>query len=198
MITRITIPQAFENMEEATIGVWLKAEGDAVSPGDALCELITEKTTFPLEAEGAGVLLHIAAGEKSIVPVGAIIGVIGESSEAVPDIEAENVTAHARASTAKAGVTKEATSAAGAALSVPSLSAPTLSVPALSVPAASGAGVAPSAGGAGAAPGAGGSRVRATPAARRAARERGIAIEDVAAAFPGKVLSEEDIARFPS
>jgi hypothetical protein len=53
MITRIVIPQAFENMEEATIGAWLRSEGDNIAPGDALCELITEKTTFPLEAEAA-------------------------------------------------------------------------------------------------------------------------------------------------
>jgi 2-oxoglutarate dehydrogenase E2 component (dihydrolipoamide succinyltransferase) len=73
MITRIVIPQAFENMEEATIGAWLKSEGDSVTPGDALCELITEKTTFPLEAEGSGVLRQIAVNEKSIVPVGAVL-----------------------------------------------------------------------------------------------------------------------------
>nr|AUN36267.1 hypothetical protein [uncultured bacterium] len=42
-MTRIKIPQAFENMEEATIGKWLKSEGDAIENGDALCELITEK-----------------------------------------------------------------------------------------------------------------------------------------------------------
>jgi pyruvate dehydrogenase E2 component (dihydrolipoamide acetyltransferase) len=41
-----------------------------------------------------------------------------------------------------------------------------------------------------------GSRVRATPAARRAARDKGINLEDVAAKFPGKVLSEEDVANF--
>lgn len=39
-------------------------------------------------------------------------------------------------------------------------------------------------------------RIRATPAARRAARERGINIEDVAAAFPGKVLIEDDVNNF--
>ena len=61
-------------MEEGTFGAWLKNEGDTVQPGDALCELITEKTTFPLEAEGEGILRRIVAGEKSVVPVGAVIG----------------------------------------------------------------------------------------------------------------------------
>lgn len=39
-------------------------------------------------------------------------------------------------------------------------------------------------------------RIRATPAARRAARERGIALEKIAAAFPDKVLIEDDVENF--
>lgn len=39
-------------------------------------------------------------------------------------------------------------------------------------------------------------RIRATPAARRAARERGIALEKIAAAFPDKVLTEDDVRNF--
>jgi len=43
-----------------------------------------------------------------------------------------------------------------------------------------------------------GSRLRATPAARRAAKDAGVNLEDVAAAFPNKVLSEEDVKAFAS
>ena len=168
MIHRIVIPQAFENMEEATIGAWLKQEGDVVWHGDALCELITEKTTFDLPAEADGVLRRIVAREKSIVPVGYIIGILGEPAEAVPDVEAENLAVAQRK--------KQAPEAAPATLSVPSMAPP------------AGASVAPAAGA--------GSRIRATPAARRAARDRGVAIEDVAATFPGKVLSEDDVAKY--
>ena len=170
MITRIIIPQAFENMEEATIGAWLKAPGDLVHHGEAVCELITEKTTFDLPAEGAGVLLHIAAPEKSIVPVGFIIGVLGEAHEAVPDVDAENLLVTQRKNQA------------------PEAAPDNLQVPSLNVPAAHSAPDTAAA--------SGGSRIRATPAARRAARERGVTIEAVAAAFPGKVLSEEDVAKF--
>ena len=51
MITYVTVPQYFENMEEATVGVWLKKEGEAVAPGEPLCELITEKTTALKETQ---------------------------------------------------------------------------------------------------------------------------------------------------
>ena len=136
--------------------------------GDALCELITEKTTFELPAEAEGILRRIVAGEKSIVPVGYIIGILGDFTNEVPDVEAENLAVTQR---------KKQT---------PEAAPDTLSVPAIAAPSAA---ASPSAGGAG-------SRVRATPAARRAARDRGVAIEDVAVAFPGKVLSEDDVAKF--
>ena len=168
MISRIIIPQAFENMEEATIGAWLKNEGDEVRIGDALCELITEKTTFDLPAEAEGVLRRIVAPAKSIVPVGFIIGLLGDPGEALPDVDAEN----AALQTPKA----EPSSTPSETLSVPALRVepPTARAP------ESGAG----------------SRIRATPAARRAARERDVALEDVAAAFPGKVIGEEDVIKF--
>jgi pyruvate dehydrogenase E2 component (dihydrolipoamide acetyltransferase) len=167
MITRIVIPQAFENMEEATIGAWLKSEGDSVTPGEALCELITEKTTFPLEAESNGVLRQIAANEKSIVPVGAVIGLIGEASDELPDIEVENARLRERLAASKEEPKP---------VTVPSV-APVATASTQAAPA-------------------GGSRVRATPAARRAARDRGIDIEEVAKTFPGKVLSEDDVNNF--
>jgi pyruvate dehydrogenase E2 component (dihydrolipoamide acetyltransferase) len=179
MISRILIPQAFENMEEATIGTWLKKEGDTVRNGDALCELITEKTTFDLPAEAEGILRRIVAPEKSIVPVGYIIGILGEADEDVPDVAAENQAIRERRASA---AEKPAD-----ALEVPSLAATpsqsTLTAPPSGVTAPGGAT-------------AGGSRVRATPAARRVAREKGVEIEAVAAAFPGKVLSEEDVLKF--
>lgn len=163
MIHRVLIPQIFENMEEATIGQWLKSAGDAISPGDALCELITEKTTFQLESEAAGTLRKIVAPEKAVVPVGALVAYIGDEADELPE-ETEQ---------------PQATVAATDGL-------PTLNVPSLSIT----PGAAP------AAPAGGGSRVRATPAARRAAKDRGIAIEDVAARYPGKVLGEEDVRNF--
>ncbi len=166
MITRIVIPQLFENMEEATIGVWLKAEGAAVSRGDVLCELITEKSTFELEAEAAGVLLRQSADEKSIVPVGFIIGIVGESDDELPDIEAENRLAM--------GNRQSAENSDESALRVPLVAKN-------EAPQAK-----PSSGG----------RVRATPAARRLAKELNKDLEIVAAAHPGKVLSEDDVRNF--
>jgi pyruvate dehydrogenase E2 component (dihydrolipoamide acetyltransferase) len=176
MIIKVLIPQAFENMEEATIGRWLKNEGDAVRGGDALCELITEKTTFDLPAEeipGSGVLLRsIVVPEKSIVPVGTCIALLGTADDDLPDVAPEN---------AKLAARRQSAASRGAEESTPALRVPSLQ----SAPA-----------GVTSTPAGGASRIRATPAARRAARERGVAIEAVAAAFPGKVLTEDDVANF--
>ncbi len=80
-----------ENLDEVTVGEWLKREGDAVAPGEAVAELITEKATFKYEPEEGGVLLRILAEENSTVPVGFVIGVIGEPGAEIPgNIEAEN------------------------------------------------------------------------------------------------------------
>jgi pyruvate dehydrogenase E2 component (dihydrolipoamide acetyltransferase) len=80
-----------ENLDEVTVGEWLKREGDSVAPGEAVAELITEKATFKYEPEEGGVLLRILAEENSTVPVGFVIGVIGESDEEVPaGLETEN------------------------------------------------------------------------------------------------------------
>jgi pyruvate dehydrogenase E2 component (dihydrolipoamide acetyltransferase) len=172
MIHHILIPQIFENMEEATIGQWLKAEGETVTPGDALCELITEKTTFQLESDYDGTLRKIIAPEKAVVPVGALVAYIGEVGDELPAHETALPEAANEPATENLDV-------AG------------LLVPGLSVPSLGSTNAAPESAGAG-------GRVRATPAARRAARERGVAIEDIAAAFPGKVLSEDDVRNFAS
>jgi pyruvate dehydrogenase E2 component (dihydrolipoamide acetyltransferase) len=187
MITYVAVPQYFENMEEATIGAWLKKEGEPVAKGDALCELITEKTTFELEAEGEGFLRLILAPEKAIVPVGFTLALIGGEDEVLPDIEAEN--------TALKELKKDVEDVGEAALKVPSLSVPSAGTPSTVSPSAvSPSAVSPSA--SAPPPSAAGSRVRATPAARRAARDRGLNLEEVAAKFPGKVLSEEDVANY--
>jgi pyruvate/2-oxoglutarate dehydrogenase complex dihydrolipoamide acyltransferase (E2) component len=175
---RVAIPQIFENMEEATIGKWLKNEGEAIAIGDPLCELITEKTTLDLQAEAAGQLLRQVVPEKSVVPTGYIVALIGEAGAALPDIDAENAALLAK----KAELPQTETHPGGES----NAAIPSLNVPSLHIPAASAA-----------AP-AGGSRVRATPAARRAAKVANVSIEDVAAAFPDKVLSEEDVRAFAS
>ncbi|MGB3635672.1 MAG: 2-oxoglutarate dehydrogenase complex dihydrolipoyllysine-residue succinyltransferase [Rubrobacteraceae bacterium] len=78
MSVEIHVPELGESVTDATVGQWLKQEGDSVSAGDPLVELETDKINFEVEAEEDGVLESIAKGEGDTVEVGEVIGTIGE------------------------------------------------------------------------------------------------------------------------
>jgi pyruvate dehydrogenase E2 component (dihydrolipoamide acetyltransferase) len=69
-------------MESGTIVKWLKSEGDKVEKGEPLYELDTDKVTQEVEADASGVLLKIAISSGE-VEVGKTIAVIGEQGEEV-------------------------------------------------------------------------------------------------------------------
>jgi pyruvate dehydrogenase E2 component (dihydrolipoamide acetyltransferase) len=75
-------------MEAGTIVRWLKSEGEQVEKGEPLYELDTDKVTQEVEADASGVLLRIAVTEGE-VPVGQTIAVIGEEGEQVSAPEPE-------------------------------------------------------------------------------------------------------------
>ena len=101
----VRFPKVAPGVEEAMVGVWRKSEGEHVSVGEPLVEMITDKATFDLESDAEGVLLRIVAPPKSSVPVQYILGIVGEAGETAPDVAEENarlVEAHlAKATSAK-------------------------------------------------------------------------------------------------
>ena len=82
MAAEIHVPELGESVADATVGRWLKQEGDQVSAGDALVELETDKINFEVEAEQDGVLESISKNEGDTVNVGEVIGTIGDSEAA--------------------------------------------------------------------------------------------------------------------
>jgi 2-oxoglutarate dehydrogenase E2 component (dihydrolipoamide succinyltransferase) len=92
----IHVPELGESVADATVGRWLKQEGEAVKSGEPLVELETDKINFEVEAEQDGVLESIAKGEGESVNVGEVIGTIGEGDgqpAAEPETEAEEAEA---------------------------------------------------------------------------------------------------------
>jgi pyruvate dehydrogenase E2 component (dihydrolipoamide acetyltransferase) len=85
--SQVTLPRLGQGMESGVIVKWLKSEGDQVQKGDPLYELDTEKVTQEVEADSSGVLLKILANEGDEIEVGKAIAVIGEAGE---DISAES------------------------------------------------------------------------------------------------------------
>jgi pyruvate dehydrogenase E2 component (dihydrolipoamide acetyltransferase) len=82
MATEVKLPRLGQGMEAGTIVKWLKSEGEPVEKGEPLYELDTDKVTQEVEAEASGVLLKIAIAEGE-VEVGKTIAFIGEEGEKV-------------------------------------------------------------------------------------------------------------------
>ena len=174
MAVEVKLPRLGQGMEAGTIVRWLKSEGDVVAKGEPLYELDTDKVTQEVEAEAEGVLLKIVVPEGE-VDVGATVGVIGAGDEDVSELiaGAQDGDGAAAAKSAEAPAEVE-----------PSGSEPQGAVEAPAEPATAEA-EAP-------APRAPGERVKASPLARRIARERGLDLTAIMGTGPeGRVIAED-------
>jgi pyruvate dehydrogenase E2 component (dihydrolipoamide acetyltransferase) len=86
MATKVHMEALSPTMEEGQLVRWLKQEGDAVSEGDVLAEIETDKATMELVARGSGVLQGVKLKEGETAPVGEVIAVIGEEGEAAGEV----------------------------------------------------------------------------------------------------------------
>ncbi len=82
MSTNIVVPELGESVVEARVARWLKKEGEAVSVGEPLVELETEKVDLEVGASLAGVLVRIVRGEGEDVKIGELLGVVDENAAA--------------------------------------------------------------------------------------------------------------------
>jgi len=82
MPANVVVPEVGESIVDARVAKWLKKEGDAVTVGEPLVELETDKIDLEVAAPQAGVLGRIAHGDGADVKVGEVLGVIedGERS----------------------------------------------------------------------------------------------------------------------
>ena len=78
MPIEIKIPQVGESITEVTLASWLKNDGDFVEMDEVICELESEKATFELNAEAAGIL-RIKAQEGDAIEIGARVCIIEEA-----------------------------------------------------------------------------------------------------------------------
>jgi 2-oxoglutarate dehydrogenase E2 component (dihydrolipoamide succinyltransferase) len=80
-MTSIKVPPLGESIVEATISRWLKNEGDAVSPGETLVELETDKITVDVPVMASGVLKKRLKAEGDVVKVDEILAEIEEGAQ---------------------------------------------------------------------------------------------------------------------
>ena len=74
-VVEIKVPAVGESISEVTVSSWNKKEGDTVSMDEVLCELESDKATFELPAEAAGVL-HIVAEAGTTLPIGGLVATL--------------------------------------------------------------------------------------------------------------------------
>src|SRR4051812_41226321 len=91
MSLEIKVPPVGESITEVTLSSWLKKDGDTVAMDEAIAELESDKATFELTAEKAGVLKTIAK-EGDVLAIGAVVCSIedgGAANAAAPAKTAE-------------------------------------------------------------------------------------------------------------
>jgi pyruvate dehydrogenase E2 component (dihydrolipoamide acetyltransferase) len=172
----VVMPRLSDSMEEGTILKWLKAEGDDVARGDELVEIETDKATMTYEADTPGTL-SIVAQEGETLAIGQVIARIGAGGEAGAGDGAQ----------AEATEQAEASGNGSAGEPAPATTAATAEPPAAAAaqPAAAPE-PAPSSEG-------NGGRAKASPVARRIAREQGIDLSGLQGSGPGGRIVKADV-----
>lgn len=106
MSLEIKVPTVGESITEVTIGQWFKNDGDYVEMDEVICELESDKATFELTAEAAGVL-RTKAAEGDTLEIGAVICVIETDAKATVAKEEKAASKEASKSSGKTGEVKE-------------------------------------------------------------------------------------------
>ncbi|HEU4943214.1 MAG TPA: dihydrolipoamide acetyltransferase family protein [Gaiellaceae bacterium] len=170
MATEVKLPRLGQGMESGTVVRWLKQEGERVEKGEPLYELDTEKVTQEVEAEASGVLLKIAVQEGE-VPVGRTVAVIGEEGEEVPAAEETEVDETPQEEGSRGPARDEEREEGAEASSVTSEQVTEIREPDRD------------------------GRVKASPLARRIARERGVDLAQLRGTGPEGRIVAEDVER---
>ena len=168
MATKVHMEALSPTMEEGRLVKWTKHEGDAVKSGETLAEVETDKAVMELVARADGQLLKVMVQEGSTVPVGNVVAYIGSPGEKVDGGEPA-----APASTSGRGKGE-----AGRVMPAPTPPpAPTPAAPIAAVADAT--------------------RVKASPLAKRIAKDSGVDLKLVTGSGPGGRVVKRDIEGAP-
>jgi pyruvate dehydrogenase E2 component (dihydrolipoamide acetyltransferase) len=167
----VAMPRLSDSMEEGTILKWLKSDGDEVSRGEELVEIETDKANMTYEADQDGPL-KIVAQEGDTLPVGDTIAQIGGGSQSGGAAGAERERESAEGGDQDGGEAEQATATAETERAEPEH-------------AEEPAPAAPSEGENG--------RTKASPVARRMARELGLELGRVRGTGPGGRIVKADV-----
>ena len=172
-MAEVTLPQLGETVTEGTITRWFKKVGDTVAADEPLFEVSTDKVDTEVPSPVAGVLTEISVPEGETVPVGAVIGVVGDAGAVVA----------APPAVAPAPVVEAAPA--------PVVAAPVVAAPAPAAVVAAPVITAPET--AASTPVAGNDNRLLSPVVRRLVTEHNLNVDSIAGTGPGGRITREDV-----
>ena len=164
--TVITMPLLSDTMTEGVIAQWNFKVGDTIKSDDAIADVETDKATMEVTAYAEGTLLYVGLEAGQAAKVNDIIAIVGPAGTDITPLLNQKSPA--------AAAPKAETAAAPAAPA-----AETVATPAAAAPAT-----------------ADDSRVKASPLARKIAKEKGINLNDVKGSADGGRIVKKDVENF--
>src|SRR5256885_3053943 len=180
MATKVHMEALSPTMEEGRLVKWTKHEGDAVKSGETLAEVETDKAVMELVARADGQLIKVLAPEGTTVPVGNVVAWIGKPGEKVDGGEPA-------APPKTAGNEKRETGNVAARPAPSSKPAPE-TPPQEAPPSKPAPATAP----------ADATRVKASPLARRIAKDSGVDLKLLQGSGPGGRVVKRDVESAPA
>ncbi len=172
-VTVVRMPLLSDTMTEGKIVAWHKKVGDAVKNDDVLADVETDKATMEVMGYADGTLLHIGVPEGQAAPINGIIAIIGKAGTDISAfLESEK--------SGEASTPEQAPAAAQQPAVVPS--APPAQQSNAPTPQPSNSEE--------------GGRLKASPLAKRLAKEKGINISEVHGSGDGGRIIKRDIDEF--
>ena len=166
-VTVITMPLLSDTMKEGVIAEWHFKVGDSIKSDDAIADVETDKATMEVTAYAEGTLLYVGVEKGQAAKVNDIIAIVGkEGTDITPLLEGGNAAASAPASAPAATESKTAETST----STPAAQSSTSS--------------------------SSDARIKASPLARKIAKEKGISLEQIKGSADGGRIVKKDVESF--
>ncbi len=178
MAETINMPKLGFDMAEGTLVRWVKKVGETVKKGDVLAEIETDKATVEVESSASGVIRKLLVDEGAVVPVSMPIAIVGTADEKLEEVAAPVSTPIANVATTDIKLEEVAAPAdqSSTVESQPAIIPEPTPAPVVST-------MAPSEGG----------PVKASPLAKKIARDRNVDLSQVRGSGPGGRIVRRDI-----
>jgi pyruvate dehydrogenase E2 component (dihydrolipoamide acetyltransferase) len=166
MLSKITMPSGGTNTDQLLVVSWKKKAGDAVKRGDILLEVETDKAVLEVESFAQGTLLKRVVEEGSYGTVGDVIAYIG-NPEDLTALETESAPSKSTACDLDVVTPTGPTTPVSEPETAPSAQADSSN-----------------------------RTIKATPAAKKEARDRGLDLAEVHRSVGKEILRRSDVAQF--